>query len=195
MIRVPNKTARSGLYVTAALALALASPAMSQDVAEQEFDAAALQSLSSDVLTSLTGKGPRERELDALAGLVTQAFSEAEADAYLEALIVEATASPAALPAEADPAVDNSVTEAITGIVNQSLAPQQTEPTLNLPTVEAPEASLPVIEAEPDTEAATDALVEDPAEAPEVETALSEPTAEVEPALRRRPGTGRGRRP
>ncbi|WP_342076987.1 LysM peptidoglycan-binding domain-containing protein [Yoonia sp. SS1-5] len=72
------------------IALALAGPAYAQSDSDDE-----LRSLTSNVLASITGQAPEpvetaEVETDALRGLVEQALSEGQSDAYLEALIVEA---------------------------------------------------------------------------------------------------------
>lgn len=77
----------------AAVSLTLANAAAAQTSTDNE-----MRDLTSNVLAGITGKAPQqtapsgstEVETDALRGLVEQALSEGQSDAYLEALISEA---------------------------------------------------------------------------------------------------------
>lgn len=78
------------LLTTSVIAMALVTPALAQSASDGE-----LRDLTSNVLASITGKTAEptetaEVETDALRGLVQQALSEGQSDAYLEALIDEA---------------------------------------------------------------------------------------------------------
>lgn len=78
------------LITVTAMALAMVNSATAQTAADDE-----MRSLTSNVLAGITGKAPEppekvEDQTDALRGLVQQALSEGQSDAYLEALISEA---------------------------------------------------------------------------------------------------------
>lgn len=81
------------LITLTATALTLANGALAQTATDDE-----MRGLTSNILAGITGEAPAQAEpaetatvqIDALSGLVEQALSEGQSDAYLEALMNEA---------------------------------------------------------------------------------------------------------